>query len=108
MVCPGRYRSAARHGDVTVTGHPPHQECDAMTSRQPDAMPPGTTGQTAITLLILAGLAGLGGEISGLRWDGPLHGHAVPLGIALEVVLAILLVITIWRLVTRAQAGAVS
>jgi len=78
-----------------------------MTSRQPDATPPGTTGQTAITLLILVGLAGLGGEISGLQWNGPLHSHAVPVGLALEVVLGTLLVITIWRLATGAQAGTV-
>jgi Domain of unknown function (DUF4129) len=119
-----------------------------MTSRQPETMPPGTSGYAAIssagrgdggmradrgaagaghrgasasrwpvrvlplTLLIIVGLAGLGGEIAGLRWDGPLHGDPVAVGLALEVVLAIMLVITMQRLragrVSAAPAGAVA
>src|SRR6266496_4096310 len=115
LFCPGRYHSAARHGYMAVTGHPSHQEREAMTSRQPETMPPGTAGHAAIpgdggmrggtagarhrlvpaprwpalvlplTLLIIVGLAGLRGEITGLRWDGPLHGDAVVVGLALEV-----------------------
>src|SRR6516164_8473142 len=48
MVCPGRYHSAARHGSMTVTGHRSHQEREAMTSRQPETMPPGAAGHAAI------------------------------------------------------------
>src|SRR5215472_539382 len=119
---------------MTVTGHPPHQEREAMTSRQPDTMPPGTTGHAAIpgdgrtadarhrpvpaprrpglvlplALLILVGLAGLRSEITRPRWDGPLHGDALAVALALEVVLGIMLVITIRRLVTRAHGGTVN
>ena len=118
-----------------------------MTSRQPESMPPGTSGYAAIssagpgdgglrgdreagarhrgasasrwpvlvlplTLLIIVGLAGLGGEIAGLRWDGPLHGDPVAVGLALEVVLGIMLVIAMRRLSARTvnagPAGAVA
>jgi hypothetical protein len=61
-----------------------------------------------LTLLIIVGLAGLRGELTGLGWDGPLHSDAVAVGLALEVVLGILLVITIWRLATRPHAGTVN
>lgn len=100
-----------------------------MTSRQPDTTSPGTAGHAAIpagarhrlasaprwpvlvlplTLLIIVGLAGLRSEVTGLRWDGPLHGDAVAVGLALETVLGIMLVITIRRLATRARAGTVN
>jgi hypothetical protein len=65
-----------------------------------------------LTLLIIVAMAGLRGEVTGLRWDGPLRGAAVAVGLALELVLGILLVITI-RLITaqrpaaRARAGRV-
>ncbi len=107
-----------------------------MTSRQPETMPPGTTGLAAIpggrgvrggrgsagsrhrqvpapggpvpvlpiTLLIIVGLAGLRGQVTGPQWDGPLHGDAVAVGLALEIVLGVMLVITVQRLVTRARA----
>jgi hypothetical protein len=61
-----------------------------------------------VTLLIIAGLAGLRGEVGGLRWDGPLRGDAVAVGLALELVLGILLVITARRLAAGARAGQVS
>jgi hypothetical protein len=97
-----------------------------MTSRQPDTTPPGTGGHAAIpagsrhrlvpvprwpalvptlALLIIVGMAGLRTEVTGPRWDGPLHGDAVAVGIALEIVLGIMLVITVRRLGTRARAG---
>lgn len=99
-----------------------------MTSRQPDTTPPGTAGHAAIpaaarhrlvsaprgpvlvlplALLIVVGLAGLRGGVTGLAWDGPLHGDAVAVGLALEIVLGTLLVITIRRPATRARAGTV-
>jgi hypothetical protein len=57
-----------------------------------------------LALLIVVGLAGLRGQISGLGWNGPLHREAVPVGIGLEVVLAVLLAITIHRLAGRRHA----
>jgi uncharacterized protein DUF4129 len=101
-----------------------------MTSRQPEAMPPGTMGHAAIpgdggpgqrrlstprwpvlvlplTLMIIVALTGLRGELTGLGWDGPLHGDPVPVGIALEAVLGIMLAVTTHRLVSRASAGTV-
>ena len=87
-----------------------------MTS-QPGTMPPGTTGHEGtqgggsrpalaeqwlvrllpLMLLIILGLAGLRGAVATPRWDGPLHRDGLVIGLALEVVLGALLVITIWR-----------
>ena len=108
-----------------------------MTSRQPGTKPPGTTGHAAfpghggmraagaridpgsaprwpvlvlpVTVLIIVGLAGLLGEVTRPRWDGPLHGDPVAVGVALETVLGVMLVFTIRRLAaTRARAGTVT
>jgi hypothetical protein len=122
--------------DLTVASHPSHQEREAMNSRQPGTMPPGTTGRAAfpgrggdrgtagaghgrgsaqpwpvlvlpVTALIIVGLAGLQGQVTGPRWDGPLHGDPVAVGIALEIVLGVMLAITARRLVTRTRSGTV-
>ena len=61
-----------------------------------------------LALLIIVGLAGLQGEVARPRWDGPLHSDAVAVGLALEVVLGIMLVITIRRLGARAHARTVN
>jgi hypothetical protein len=61
-----------------------------------------------LTLLVLVGLAGVRGEITGLQWDGPLHGDPVAVGLALEIVLGIMLVITLRRLAPGAQARAIN
>src|SRR5205823_5775211 len=50
-----------------------------------------------VVLLIVVGLAGLRGAVGTLRWDGPLHQDAVVVGVALEVVIAILFVILLVR-----------
>jgi hypothetical protein len=87
-----------------------------MTSRQPDRGTAGARHRQAsdprwpglvlpVTVLIVVGLAGLRGEVTGPQWDGPLHGDAVAVGIPLEIALVIMLVITIRRLATRARTG---
>jgi cytochrome b561 len=74
-----------------------------MTSRQPGNAPQtrGVAGQwqlvLPLTLLIILGLAGLRGVVVTPRWNGPLHQYGVAIGVALEVVLIILLVITFRR-----------
>ena len=107
-----------------------------MTSRQPGTGPPGSAGHAAfpghggtrgagarndpgpaprwpvlalpVTLLIVVGLAGLLGEVARPRWDGPLHGDPVAVGVALEIVLGALLVVTLRRrAATRSRAGTV-
>ena len=50
-----------------------------------------------LALLIILGLAGLRGAVTTPRWNGPLHRDGLVIGLALEVVLGTLIVITIWR-----------
>jgi Domain of unknown function (DUF4129) len=90
-----------------------------MTSRQRRGADRGTAGARhrlfsaprwpvlvlPLALMIIVALTGLRGELTGLRWDGPLHDDPVPVGIALEVVLGIMLVIATRRLTGRAYAG---
>jgi hypothetical protein len=97
---------------------PSHRKRETMTSRQPGTTPPRTaetpdgglvpgTGPRAVSgpwplvlplaLLIILGMAGLRGALTQPRWDGPLHHDGLAVGLALEVVLGILLVITIRR-----------
>ena len=70
-----------------------------MTSRQPQATPTGHYWLRVLplALLIILGLAGLRGTVATPRWDGPLHRDGVAVGIALEVVLVTLLLITLGR-----------
>ena len=58
-----------------------------------------------LTLLIILGLTGLHGAVTKPQWDGPLHRDGVVIGVALEVVLGILLVITMRRRVAGAEAA---
>ncbi|MGH3230774.1 MAG: DUF4129 domain-containing protein [Streptosporangiaceae bacterium] len=86
-----------------------------MTS-QPGTTGPGTTGDTGtpdagpragpgsawplvlpLTLLVILGLAGLRGAVTAPRWNGPLRHDGLGIGLALEVILAILLVLTYRR-----------
>jgi len=62
----------------------------------------------AVAALIIVGLAGLRGQVTGPAWDGPLHGDPVAVGLALEIVLGIMLAITVRRLATRARTGRVN
>ena len=50
-----------------------------------------------LVLLVILVAAGLRGEVLSPRWDGPLKSAGVPIGLALEVILATLLVITLRR-----------
>ena len=56
-----------------------------------------------LALLIILGLAGLRGAVATPRWDGPLHRDGVAVGIALEVVLLILFLVTIRRTESGSQ-----
>jgi hypothetical protein len=50
-----------------------------------------------LILLILLGLAGLRGVLTPPKWNGPLHRDGLVIGLALEVVLLVLLVLTLRR-----------
>ena len=50
-----------------------------------------------LALLVVLAIVGLRGAVRAPRWDGPLHAEGVAIGIALEVVLGVLLVITVRR-----------
>ena len=50
-----------------------------------------------LVLLVILVAAGLRGEVLAPRWNGPLKSDGVPIGVALEVVLGALLVITLRR-----------
>jgi hypothetical protein len=70
-----------------------------MTTRQPDAE--GAEGDAGypsqvipVALLIGVVIVGLIGAVARPRWTGPLHGQAEAVGIALEVVLGALLIVT--------------
>ena len=95
-----------------------------MTSRQPETEPPraadgaqtpGTGERQAqrlllarllpLALLIILGLVGLRGAVTKPSWDGPLHRDGLAIGLALEVVLGVLLVITTRRHRAARNAG---
>src|ERR1700722_1435016 len=50
-----------------------------------------------LVLLVILIVAGLRGEVSAPRWNGPLKADRVPIGLALEVILAALLTVTLRR-----------
>ena len=69
-----------------------------MTSGRPGATPQDWLPRLLpLTLLIILGLAGLRGVVANPRWNGPMHRDGLVIGLALEVLLGILLVITIRR-----------
>jgi Domain of unknown function (DUF4129) len=91
-----------------------------MTSRQPGTTPGTTTPRTAgrtgtpwplvllLVLLITLGLAGLRGVVPQPGWNGPLRQDGVVIGVALEVILGTLLVITLRRRSASSNAAAVN
>src|SRR5277367_5603184 len=50
-----------------------------------------------LVLLIILVAAGLRGEVSTPRWNGPLKADGVAIGLALEVILGALLIVTLRR-----------
>ena len=50
-----------------------------------------------LALLVVLAIVGLRGAVPAPRWNGPLRAQGVAIGIALEVVLGVLLVITLRR-----------
>src|ERR1700685_3055036 len=50
-----------------------------------------------LVLLVILIVAGLRGEVSVPRWNGPLKADGVAIGLALEVILAALLTVTLRR-----------
>src|ERR1700734_3953823 len=50
-----------------------------------------------LVLLVILIVAGLRGEVSVPRWNGPLKADGVAIGLALEVILAALLIVTLRR-----------
>ena len=58
-----------------------------------------------LTLLIILGLAGLRGAVAEPRWNGPWQRDGLAIGLALELVLGILLVITVRRRAVGARAA---
>ena len=63
----------------------------AMTARQQLAR------RLPLAALVALAIIGLRGQVAGPRWDGPLRAYGVIIAIALEVILAALLVITFYR-----------
>jgi hypothetical protein len=61
-----------------------------------------------LALLIILGLAGLRGAVATPHWNGPLRHDGPVIGIALEAVLAVLLVITLRRRSAALNAAAAS
>ena len=61
-----------------------------------------------LTLLIILGLAGLRGAVTGPRWNGPLRHDEVVIGLALEVILGVLLALTIRRRAKALRATMIS
>src|SRR5580698_5507672 len=50
-----------------------------------------------LVLLVILIVAGLRGAVAAPRWNGPLKADGVPIGMALEVILAALLFVTLRR-----------
>src|SRR5215469_1177350 len=78
----------------------PLQERDFMTARQQLAR------LLPVALLVVLAIAGLRGLVPAPRWTGPLKAEGVAVGIALEVVFAVLLVNTLRRDRAKRRADA--
>jgi hypothetical protein len=58
-----------------------------------------------LVLLIILVIAGLRGAVAAPRWDGPLRADGIVIGLALEVILGVLLVLTLRREVAARRAA---
>ncbi len=76
-----------------MTPSPPNAPEKPGRGRERPYWPPVLT----LALLIILGLAGLRGAVTGPHWNGPLWRDRTAIGVALEVILGILLVITVRR-----------
>jgi len=79
----------------------------------PEEAPGRALGQSwplvlPLALLIILGLAGLRGSVFTPKWDGPLRHEGPVIGLALEVILGFLLVLTLRRRTVAARAAAAS
>ena len=97
-------------GQVDMTGDTgtPGDMGTAGAGRQPGSGPRWPVLVLPLTLLIILGLTGLRGAVTEPRWDGPWHRDGVVIGLALEVVLGVLLVITMRRRAASADTRAVN
>ena len=82
-------------------------------TRTPDAGPRAGSGPSwplvlPLALLVILGLAGLRGTVIRPRWNGPLRHDGLVIGLALEVVLGVLLVLTERRRSRAARATVLS
>ena len=80
-------------------------------TRAPDPGPSAGPGPSwplvlPLTLLVILGLAGLRGAVTRPRWNGPLRHDGLVIGLALEVILGVLLLLT-YRRRARAMRGGV-
>ena len=80
-------------------------------TRAPDPGPSAGPGPSwplvlPLTLLVILGLAGLRGAVTTPRWNGPLRHDGLVIGLALEVILGVLLLLT-HRRRARAMRGGV-
>jgi len=99
---PGHAGIAGDTGAPGETGTPGSWRRPGSGSRRQGSGPRWPVLVLPLTLLIILGLTGLRGAVTKPRWDGPLQRDGVVIGLALEVVLGVLLVITMRR---RAASG---
>src|SRR5487761_1848263 len=80
-------------------------------TRAPDPGPSAGPGPCwppvlPLTLLVILGLAGLRGAVTAPRWNGPLRHDGLVIGLALEVILGVLLLLTYRRRARAMRGGA--
>ncbi len=107
-----RGRTPGDMGDAH-RGRTPGDTGDAHRGQTPGARPRLAGNQSwplvlPLTLLIILGLAGLRGAVAAPHWNGPLRHDGPVIGLAVEVILAVLLVATMWRRSRAARTAMLS